>query len=198
MARLSREESQTLTRRRILDTARRELLRHGYHGTSLEQIAEAAGFSKGAIYSNFASKEELCLAVLDEHYAAQFHELQQALLDAEGTVDARLDTFERWWEKVVAERDWRLLAVEFALLARRNRSLRRDLARRDQTARAAIAALLEEQVRQVGIELPMPADELAIALLGVGTGISLQRLLDPEVPTSVLTDAMRLFVRGTR
>ena len=63
--RLSRAESQALTRQRLVDVARDLFLREGYAKTSLERVAEEAGFSKGAVYSNFGGKDDLCLAVLD-------------------------------------------------------------------------------------------------------------------------------------
>ncbi|MER5838148.1 TetR family transcriptional regulator, partial [Streptomyces sp. NPDC002130] len=65
MARLTRAESQARTREHVLDTAHDLFLHDGFTKTSIERVAEAAGYSKGAVYSNFATKNELCLAVLD-------------------------------------------------------------------------------------------------------------------------------------
>ncbi len=70
MARLTRAEAQAQTRRRLLDGAAVVFARRGFHGASLEEVADEAGYSKGAVYSNFVSKEELFLAVL----AARFHD----------------------------------------------------------------------------------------------------------------------------
>ncbi|MGH9246848.1 MAG: TetR/AcrR family transcriptional regulator [Acidimicrobiales bacterium] len=192
--RLTREESQARTRARLLDTAAREFLKKGYHGTSLDRIADLAGYSKGAVYSNFASKEELCLAVLDRHYAGQFVALRDELAHAVRTVDARLEVVERWWDKIIGEQDWRLLTAEFTLHARRNRKLRARLARRDQTARAAIAELLTEQRDELGLTPALEPDHLAVALLGLGAAIALQRLIDPDIPAEVLTETMRALL----
>ena len=64
--RLSRQESQARTRTLLLEVATTEFLAHGYNGTSLERVADAAGFSKGAVYGNFAGKDELVFAVANE------------------------------------------------------------------------------------------------------------------------------------
>ncbi|MGH9005463.1 MAG: TetR family transcriptional regulator, partial [Acidimicrobiia bacterium] len=69
--RLTRQESQARTRALVLETATAEFLARGYAGTSLERVAETAGFSKGAVYAHFAGKEDLCLAVLETHFFAQ-------------------------------------------------------------------------------------------------------------------------------
>src|SRR5207247_11276130 len=85
--RLTRQESQARTRTLLLEVATAEFLAHGYTGTSLERVAELAGFSKGAVYGNFAGKEELSLAVLENHY---FSYLQKFVADfaAGGTTSA--------------------------------------------------------------------------------------------------------------
>src|SRR6478672_12120515 len=75
MARLSRADSQRRTRRTLVRTARELFLRDGYFATSLERVAETAGYSKGAVYSNFRGKKELCLEVLDLIHSTKFAEV---------------------------------------------------------------------------------------------------------------------------
>lgn len=75
MARLTRAESQARTREQLIETAKQLFLRDGYSVTSLERVADEAGYSKGAVYSNFRNKDELCLAVLD-----RIHDEQVALV----------------------------------------------------------------------------------------------------------------------
>src|ERR1041384_2785727 len=74
MARMTRAESQANTRAQLLATARQMFFTDGYHPTSLEKVADAAGYSKGAVYSNFRNKDELCVAVLDEVRAERLAE----------------------------------------------------------------------------------------------------------------------------
>lgn len=79
--RLSRTESQELTRAKLIESATRLYLENGYVATSTDQVAEAVGFSRGALYSNFRSKEDLALAVLDAHTEEQFQEIAAVAAD---------------------------------------------------------------------------------------------------------------------
>src|SRR4051794_18303352 len=79
--RLSRAERKQQTRAELVATAREVFLERGFHGASLDEIAEAAGYSKGAVYSNFTSKDELFLAVLDAHFDRRARVLADVLLD---------------------------------------------------------------------------------------------------------------------
>lgn len=86
---MSRAERQARTREQLLATARALFLRDGYFATSLERVADAAGYSKGAVYSNFAGKDELCRAVLDEIHTEQGAQIIAAIT-AGPTLEDRL------------------------------------------------------------------------------------------------------------
>src|SRR5574341_942153 len=77
--RLNREQKKTLTRERLLKAAERVFARRGYGGASLDDVAEEAGFSKGAIYSNFKNKEDLFLALVDQHIEERVRDIQRTL-----------------------------------------------------------------------------------------------------------------------
>lgn len=94
--RLSRTESQELTRAKLIESATRLYLENGYVATSTDQVAEAAGFSRGALYSNFRSKEDLALAVLDAHTEEQFQEIAAVAADLP---PERFTRFETWLTK---------------------------------------------------------------------------------------------------
>lgn len=177
----------------MLEVAAREFLRRGYVATSLERVAETAGFSKGAVYGNFAGKEDLCLAVLDQHYTARFHELSGELASAPATAAARIEAFERWSEKIIGDHDWRLLAFELSMQARQDRTLRRKLAARDRTVRSAIAALVGRQFDELGVAPVLPPDQLAVVIVAVAGGVALQRAVDPEIPASLVGDTLRVL-----
>src|SRR6266545_6507235 len=97
MPRLTRAESQARTRDQLIATATELFLRDGYAATSLEKVADEAGYSKGAVYSNFRNKDELCLAVVDAIRADQAHRMAVALDGAE-TLEDMLTAFQRWAE----------------------------------------------------------------------------------------------------
>src|SRR5262249_52935422 len=98
MARLTRKETQEQTRARLVETAKELFLADGYNATSLGQVADAAGYTKGAVYSNFATKQELGLAVLE----VVLEDRVSALIAHVGPAtdrDQLLDGFKKWAEK---------------------------------------------------------------------------------------------------
>ncbi|BBC29794.1 hypothetical protein SGFS_010880 [Streptomyces graminofaciens] len=192
-ARLSRAESQERTRERLVATARELFLRDGYGATSLSQVAEAAGYSKGAVYSNFRGKGHLCLAVLDDIRAEQLTLLADAVLRDAG-IDDRLAAFAAWGEAHIGDEAWTTLEVEFLTAARHDEELRREITARVGVIREALAQLLDSLARELGTSPAMPAEAAALALLSLGIGIGIQRIADPAVPTAVLTDTLRLVL----
>jgi AcrR family transcriptional regulator len=183
MPRLTRAESQARTKDLLIATGRELFLRDGYHATSLEKVADAAGFSKGAVYSNFRNKDELCLAVLDAIHAS---ELQAALAEvsAAGSWDEGVAGFQRWAERMIGNESWTMFEVEVALQARRSPQLREALAARSRSVRDVIAALLQGRTT-------MDPQDAATAMLSLGIGLGIQRVLDPALPVDVLTKTLR-------
>ena len=192
MARLTRAESQARTREQLVETAKELFLRDGYSVTSLEKVADEAGYSKGAVYSNFRNKDELCLAVLDRIHDEQVGLIAGELAGADG-MEGLLAAFQKWAERSIGDEAWTALEVEFATNARRNPQIRAELAARDKTIRDAIANLLTGYAEQFGLTLPMPADDAATALLSLGIGLGVQRAIDPSIPVHVLPDVIRIL-----
>ncbi|MFF3849293.1 TetR/AcrR family transcriptional regulator [Streptomyces sp. NPDC002328] len=193
MARLSRVESQELTRERLVATARTLFLRNGYAATSLSDVAETAGYSKGAVYSNFRNKDRLCLAVLDDIRAEQLEMLTASVM-GDGPVDERLAAFTAWGEAHIGDEAWTTFEVEFLTRARHDEELREEMTARVGLIRQMLAQLLEALAQESGARLAMPADRAAATLLSLGIGLGVQRVADPSVPTTVLTDTLRLFL----
>ncbi|NEA21800.1 TetR/AcrR family transcriptional regulator [Actinomadura bangladeshensis] len=197
MARLSRAESQARTRELLLATARRLFLRDGYHATSLEKVAEAASFSKGAVYSNFATKDELCRTVIEAIRAEQVQAIMDAFL-GEGSDEDRLAVFEAWAERTIGDPGWTLLEAEFAIHAtRRDPALRAEVASGGRSWAGALRLLLEEEARRRDRPLPLPAADLADALLSLGIGLGLRRAVDPTLSPHALTNTLRLLLTMT-
>lgn len=193
MTRLSRSESQAQTRRRLVTTARTLFLRDGYAATSLEKVAEEAGFSKGAVYSNFSGKGELCLEVLDAIHG----EVAQAVLGAFSgatSLDEALRALDLWADARLGDPDWSALEAEFAARSRRDPELRHALEERNRRIRGMIAGVLRSACDEHGLDLPMPVDEAAHALLSLGIGLGLQRAVEPGLSVQVLSDVVRVIV----
>jgi AcrR family transcriptional regulator len=192
VTRLTRAESQARTRTQLLATARELFLRDGYRATSLDKVADAAGFSKGAVYSNFRNKDELCLAVLDEIRAQRAAEIT-GLLDAP-TTDERLRRFAAWAERVIGDPQWTALEFEFTVQARHDPALRRALTER----LTAVGQVVESAVATVAATTddanpPMATSEAAVALLCLGVGLGLFRSIDPDMPVSALVNTVRVL-----
>jgi len=196
--RLTRQQSQARTRALLLEVATTEFLAHGYTGTSLEKIAELAGFSKGAVYGNFAGKEELCLAVLQTHFFALLQTFVEEFAAGGDTIEDRLVVLEQWLETLLADDDWQVLAVEFAVHARRNPKIMQQVAEQERMMRTAVTSLLSQQIRQLGVQPILPPEQLGIVLVSVVGGIAVQRLIDPTIPTSLISDAVKALFRAPK
>lgn len=193
MPRLTRAESQARTREQLVTTARELFLVHGYAATSLERVADTAGFSKGAVYSNFRNKNELCLAVLDAIHRDQADSMNTALR-ATTTLDELLTALGDWAENNVGDQAWTALEVEFATNVRHNELIRDELASRDRAIRDALAELLSTHAERLGLHLPLSPGDCATTLLSLGIGLGVQRAVDPDIPIRVLPEVIRALI----
>jgi AcrR family transcriptional regulator len=184
MARMTRAESQAQTRSQLVATARRMFFEDGYHPTSLEKVADAAGYSKGAVYSNFRNKDELCAAVLDEIRAERFAEVLGLVSQSD-----RFEAIRGWAERVIGDPGWTPLEAEFALHARQNEQLRTQLAERLDNILQMLANGIESAD---DLDMRMPSREAATVMLALGVGLGLMRSIDPSIPVKGLIDTLRL------
>ena len=188
MARKTRVETQAETRAQLVKTARQLFFDDGYRPTSLEKVADAAGYSKGAVYSNFRNKDELCTAVLDEVRAERLGEVLDIV--AKPDMPARIDAIRDWAQRVIGDPGWTTLEVEFAAHARPNEQLRTELAGRLDGIIQILTAAMESADNA---DLKMPGHETATVLLALGVGLGLLRSINPDIPVSGLTDTLRLL-----
>jgi AcrR family transcriptional regulator len=176
--RLSRAEQNGRNRALLLDAARRVFLERGYYAATLDQIADEAGFSKGAVYSRFASKADMFLALLEDRIterAAQNARLAGELAGT-GNFAAVLDLAER------AERGapgWRLLVTEFRIHAARDPELNRRYAALHARTVEGIAGVLVMISERGADDLPFPPRQLAGLVLAIETGLALEQQADP-------------------
>ncbi|MFE9429145.1 TetR/AcrR family transcriptional regulator [Kitasatospora sp. NPDC006697] len=168
------------TRAALLEAALATFAEHGFQASTIEQVCSAAGFTRGAFYSNFSSKEELFLALFDEHSERILARLSAAL---ESVPDGEL-TVGRLVELVSviepAERDWYLVTTEFTLRAIRDPQAGWVLARHDARLRAALAEGLAAGLARAGLALTVPAEEFARLLVALREGGLAQSYVEPE------------------
>lgn len=177
--RLTRDEQRSVTRSRLIDAAAQVFARHGYEGASLAEIAEEAGFTKGAVYSNFAGKEDLFLAVLEENLVRRLDDVRTAFAGSESLDDVRAGgaALARIAD---VERDLWMLFVEFWIRASRDPHVRERLAANYERWQQAIGAIIAARFEQLGVPLPATAEEVASAAIALAEGRMLQQLVAPE------------------
>lgn len=183
--RRSREEQRAQTRADLLTAAAEVFARHGYHATSVDMVAEAAGYTKGAVYSNFDSKEDLFLALLEARVEDTLNSVQDVMdtsapEDRPAAFARRRDEISQWTPQ------WFLLEAEFELYAARNPDVRDRVAERQRKTRRAIEAALQQHITDLGLQPAFPVEQLARLIVAAGDGISLMALNNPETDTSEL------------
>lgn len=192
--RLSRAESQQRTRELIIDAATKLFLERGYRATSLEEIGDEAGFTRGAVYSNFASKTAMGVAVIDALYDA---ELDIAFATVPALVDrgaeAWLDELGAWAQASFGDPRWARLEIEVAAFAGSEDGLRQATSDRNRRLRARAVAALQETAAAGEVKLSVDADLLALALISLGLGLGVQRASDPDIPGSAYADILRVL-----
>ena len=183
---VKRQHQQAKTRAELLEAAARIFARRGYHGATLEEIAAEAGLTTGAIYSNFAGKEALFLALADQQVAKRRAEIG-SMLDQPATAEAvAIQGAERFLSFLEHDPDWPLLYFEFWAYGVRNPELHDEFTRRRRAVQDVIAQVLERAAEARGVEFPYPTEQLAIGLSAAINGLAFERAADPgAVPDEV-------------
>jgi TetR/AcrR family transcriptional regulator, transcriptional repressor of aconitase len=172
--RLSRQESRLETRTRLLESAAQLFARGGYEGASVDLIAESAGYSKGAFYSNFESKEAIFLELLDAHKRQEIDALAQLL--AQDIPASELVSLIRSSESArVSDFDFGLLSAEFQLQACRDKTFAKTYAKLHRTHRDTMAGLVTKLFAKFKRISPSDPKDLADIIMALTTGLSLQR-----------------------
>ncbi len=179
MPRLNREQSQLQTRERLMASAQEIFALKGFAGASVDQIAEHAGYSKGAVYSNFKSKEALFLQILQARMSEEIEQLR-ALFDLAGSAEETLRALKKKYTSLEKQSVWCLLSTEFQLQARRNPEFAEPFAALYRNQRKAVAGLVKLVAERAGVEPPANAEEVATSLMGMMHGIALQHAADPK------------------
>ena len=195
--RLTRAESRARTRGELVDAARTVFLERGYHAASVDGVADAAGYSTGAVYSAFGSKAELFLAVFDARVAERARQMERIGGGAATVAEFGERLARQFSTMSKGERAWSLLVIEFWAHAARDRELRRRFAERHEALKAAIAGVLDEILRRTGERLALPTEHVATASAALVNGMALERLANPDgVPDELLASVAGLVLRG--
>jgi AcrR family transcriptional regulator len=193
----TRAEKKLATRSRLLDAAENVFAARGFGEASLDEIAEVAGLTKGAVYSNFDKKLDLLLAVLDERMNRRFMAIT-GIVDTTRELPEQAEQGGRlFMEAFQEERDLYLLWLECSVQSVHDDDVREALVKLDHAIRDAVADFIERHAETVGIELPMPATQLATAVMCLADGLALERMKDPKsVSDELFGTILLLLYRG--
>lgn len=166
-------------RERVLRAAATVFAERGFAVASIDDVAQAAGFTKGAVYSNFASKDELFFALMDQQVAervAIFKGLVPELNEARDVADLMA---QHLLDSVPDNRDWQLLFLEFWQRAMRDPDTHARFLVRRRDLHQAVADELQRALNSGSIRSAASARSLAFIVLGVANGLAIEEMLDP-------------------
>jgi len=194
--RLTRAEQREKTRTCLVEAAAKVFSRRGYDKASLDEVAEEAGFTKGAVYSNFKGKEDLFLATIDAHFEERLAAVKRVMQEEPGEEGIAHAAGMDFMQRLNADPEYFSLFFEFWAYAQRNPAVKRKFLPRVQRFRSALAAVFEAKT-DAGLELPIPAEKLAAMLIAMAAGVAMERELDPRsVPDDTYAQMLQFFFRG--
>jgi AcrR family transcriptional regulator len=192
---LTRHEKQQRTRKSLLKAASEMFCRRGLEGASIDEVAQAAGYTKGAFYANFKSKEELFLVMLDERFAEELERLDRMLAgthEPQEEAEAAAADFIRF----ATDEEWQRLSFQFLAYAARNEEFRQELATRQKAMRVRMAKVFERWKQGFGITPALPIEDITAMTFFMADGFLAGRIIEPELREELYTKMVTVFLRG--
>ena len=182
----------------LLSAALRVFARRGYRDAGVDEIAAEAGYSKGALYWHFSSKEELLTALIDERIDAPMRDRFALLASAPPDSDMSVEATRTFARQLHEQREAMLLEREYWSHTIRDPELRGRYVERQTELRGALAAALEARARHLGTPgLPMPAGDVARIVMSIIGGLAVDELIEPgSVRPELLGEALALVYAG--
>jgi AcrR family transcriptional regulator len=197
LTRLTREQSKAQTREKLLAAARSVFARRGFHGSSVEEIASEAGYSTGALYSNFEGKEDLFLVLMEREIDEHAREIAQAVEERPSIAERAQGGAQQWMTMIDREPELLLLFMEFWAYGVRDPQMRPKVAARFAQVRALLTELISDGMREFELELEISPEHLAVAIDALADGIARQKLADPQaVPDDLMGRVLSLLLLG--
>jgi AcrR family transcriptional regulator len=195
-AQATRRERQAQTREALLQAAAKLFCREGLEGSSIDRVAQEAGYTKGAFYANFGSKEELFMVMLDERFEAQIDRLDGMLSGDRRPGDEAHDAAEDFLRFVHADPEWPRLYFEFAAYAARNDDFREQLATRQRALRERIVEIYRRWSAGFPADPPLPLADIAAMTSAMADGFMLKQLIDTSLGDELYPAMLGIFFRG--
>jgi AcrR family transcriptional regulator len=197
--RMTRAERAAHTRKLLMAAASKICAKHGLERASIDQVAEEAGFTKGAFYANFRSKEELFLAMLDERFAEQLKKFDEQMAGEGEISDQARDAAVDFAHELSDDPEWIRLYFQFAAHAARDESFRAELNTRNRALRARMAEIIARRSERIDLEPVVDPAELALMADAIIDGFAMHALLDPEeFPEDLHGKIWMIYVAGLK
>jgi len=194
--RLTREESRAQTRATLIAVGRKHFLRYGLGGAVAEKIAEDAGYSRGALYSNFDGKEELFVAVIREEQASRL-DFFRSLLKDEPSPKKRVEKFRDALADLVTDHDWIVLRAEFEVGALRSEPIRKSFVEAHRQQRRNGGELFRDLLRSPDLTSRLSPDEFMTVMINLAHGLAVrQRILGAELSQKSARNLIRSLFDG--
>lgn len=173
-------EKTELTRARLIEAAEKIFARDGFEAAKLEEIATSAGYTRGAFYANFESKEDLFLALLEREITERIQKVRDHVARYEHPRQ-KLDALRDFWMEMCQDRQWSLLALEFKLFAVRHPEVKTRLVAMHRRLVSSGVEILEQIMDGLGRKLPASAHATGIAFFALSSGLMLEHMLNRTV-----------------
>jgi AcrR family transcriptional regulator len=188
-----REQHQARTRELLLDAAAELFAHKGFRATTLGAIADAAGASTGAVYANFAGKEDLFIAVLERHMERQVRFYTESFAAGGGDLQSRARSgADTWVDLVASEPTYFPLFVEAWRHALEDAKFRTRFVETTEALVSAIKRMVLEGFAQDDAAVAEEtAGRIALVIFGLANGLAMQKIVDPTaVPDELFGDAL--------
>ncbi len=198
MSPVTRKEKQARTRQKLMRSAGKLFCRHGLEQASVDEIAQDAGYTKGAFYSNFKSKEELFLAMLDAKFGEEIERIEAALGTDETPDEAARHAGEDLIRFMRSDPEWERLYLEFVAYAGRDDEFRQELLTRCRAMDERLAEVYRRWTESIGIEPPIPIQDITQITSIMTHGFLMSQQIDPELDEQLYGTMLAAFMLGLR
>jgi len=167
------------TRRKLLNSARRVFAREGFEAARIEDIAAGTGFTRGAFYAHFKSKEDVFFALLEQQVKEHVQNIR-ALLEPCSSVEERVEAMRDYYLARIADRQWVMLVLEYKLFAVRHPNLRAKLAQKHRQIRSSLDLDVMPGMLPAKLQASSEYEQLRTALEATLSGLVLEHAYDPK------------------
>jgi AcrR family transcriptional regulator len=196
--RLNRQQKQAKTRSSLMSSAAKVFCRKGLQRASIDEVAEDAGYTKGAFYANFKNKEELFLAMLDERFAERIEEINRAFaVEGESPPEQARHAAAAYAKGLHGDPGAEGLFLEFSAYALRDQGFREELLTRIATLRKRLERVYARRAEEYGLDPVVPVERIVWMTIAMADGWALWNLLEPDQVDDELFETMiELFTIG--